>query len=87
MAADIVKAAQNAIVSTSDEQRFAEKVKGEIVAGAGRLMNVADNLPSCREERFLLFFKGFRAVIQMCGKGGCVGDIQIDMNVRHEDDR
>jgi hypothetical protein len=84
MAADIVKAAKNAILATGYEKRLPEQVEGEIIPGAGGLANMADELPSCREEGRLFSFKVFRAEIERSGQSGSAGDIEIDMKVGHE---
>ena len=58
MAANVIKAAENAVVAAGDEERLSDEVEGKVVAGASSLVNMADDLPGGCEEPGLFVFKG-----------------------------
>ena len=79
MPANVIKAAENAIVATHDEQRFSDEVEGEVVAGRCDLMNMADDLPGGSKERGLLDLEGLWAEIDGCRQGGGAGDVALEV--------
>jgi hypothetical protein len=50
MAADVMKAAENAVLAASDQERLSDEVEGEVVAGSGGLVNMTYELPGSGEE-------------------------------------
>jgi hypothetical protein len=54
MAAYIVKAAQHVVFAAHSDDAVAENVEREIVAGIGRIVDVAHDVPGLRENLFAL---------------------------------
>ena len=57
MAANVIKAAENAVIVADDEERLSDEVEGEVVAGARDLVNMSDDLPCGCEDPGLFVFK------------------------------
>jgi hypothetical protein len=70
MAADIVKATKNAVFAASDEQGLSDQVKGEIVAGGGRLAHMAYKLPGGSKQSGLFVLEGGGVEVERCGQSG-----------------
>jgi len=77
MAADVMKASENAVVAAGDEERLSDQVEGKVVAGARGLVNMTDDLPGGCEEPRLFVLKGRRAEIEGCGQSGSASDVAI----------
>jgi len=75
MAANVVKASQNAVVAADDEQRLPDEVEGEVVAGVCGLAHMTHQLPGGGKEAGLFGFKGFRAEIGGGGQSGGASDV------------
>jgi hypothetical protein len=68
MAANVIKAAEDAILAPGNEERLAQQIEREIVSGLSRLTDMADKLPGRRKKSFLFFFEVFRPKVKMCGE-------------------
>ena len=81
MAADVVKAAQNAVVAASDQERFSNEIESEIVARAGDLVNMTDDLPGGGKKPVLFVVVGCRIDVERCGQRGSAGNIAINIAI------
>ncbi len=82
VAANIMKASQNAVFATGNQQRLAEEVKGEIVSRTRRLMDMTDELPGGSEEFALFLLKCGGTEIEGCGQSGSTSDVAIGVNLK-----
>src|ERR1700687_3201780 len=74
MAANVIKAAENAVVAARDEERLSDEVEGKVVAGARGLVNVAGDLPGGGGEPGVFFLKRCWAEIKGGRQGGSTSD-------------
>ena len=79
MAADVIKASQDAIVATHDEQRLSDEVEGKVVARARGLMHMTDDLPRGGEDPGLFLLVSCRTKIKGCRQGGSTRDVAIGL--------
>ena len=79
MAAHVVEAAQRSVAAAHEQERFAQELRCEIVAGMRDLAGVTHHLPGAREDFF--FFRGEhrRVRVQRSGEGPGLPDLRLDM--------
>ena len=75
MAANIIKAAENAIVAARDKKGFADEVEGKVVARVSGLVDVSDELPGGGKDARLFLGESFRTKIERCGQSEGASDI------------
>jgi hypothetical protein len=85
MAADVIKASQNAVIAAGDEERLSDEVEGKVIAGARGLVNMTDELPGGGEEFGLFLLQGCWAEIKGCGQSGSASNVAIgiQLKIRH----
>ena len=82
MAADVIKSAQLTLGTAHQQQRFAQKVGGEEVAGLQQLLAMPNHLPGASKDAISFPRAHLRIGIEDCRNRPGPGDVGIDLNGR-----
>jgi len=66
---------RGAVFAADDEERPSAEIESKVVAGAGGLANMTDDLPGGGEDPGLFGVEGLRAEIEGCGQRGSASDV------------
>ena len=78
MPANVVEAAQLAVVPADKKQRLTQQLRCKVVPGIGHLAGVSHHLPCPPEDLFLLLSEHVRIGVEPCGKRPRLPDLRRD---------